>query len=77
FNFTTVILVVPFAQTLVRNFGRKESAAVALFFGAAMYGLMLIIHTHSPWIFLVDLFFGSLGAGVFNLMVWAFITDVI
>ena len=77
FNFTTVILVAPFAQTLVRNFGRKESAAVALFFGAAMYGLMLIIHTHSPWIFLVDLFFGSLGAGVFNLMVWAFITDVI
>ena len=49
FNFTTVILVAPFAQTLVRNFGRKESATVALFF----------------------------GAGVFNLMVWAFITDVI
>ena len=77
FNFTTVILVVPFAQIMVLKFGRKESATVALFCGAAMYGLMLIIHTHSPWIFLVGLFFGSLGAGVFNLMVWAFITDVI
>lgn len=61
----------------MRKFGRKESATVALFFGAAVYGTMLIIHTHSPWVFLVGLFFGSLGAGVFNLMVWAFITDVI
>ena len=77
FNFTTVILVAPFAQDLVRKFGRKESATVALFFGAAVCGTMLIIHTHSPWVFLVGLFFGSLGAGVFNLMVWAFITDVI
>ena len=75
FNFTTVILVVPFAQIMVLKFGRKESATVALFCGAAMYGLMLIIHTHSPWIFLVGLFFGSLGAGVFNLICLLYTSD--
>lgn len=77
FNFTTVILVAPFAQTLVRKFGRKESATVALLFAGLVYAVLLIARVHNPWVFLVGLFFGSLGAGVFNLMVWAFITDVI
>ncbi|WP_316671116.1 MFS transporter [uncultured Propionibacterium sp.] len=77
FNFTTVVLIAPFAGAVVRRFGRKESAVAALFFAAAVYGALFLVHTHSPVVYLVGLFFGSLGAGVFNLMVWAFITDVI
>lgn len=77
FNFTTVIIVAPFAQFLVRRFGRKESATVALLLGGAIYGVLWLLHTPNTGTFLVGLFFGSLGAGVFNLMVWAFITDAI
>lgn len=77
FNFTTVVLIAPFAGLIVRTFGRKESAVTALLFAAAVYGTLFLVHTHSPVVYLVGLFFGSLGAGVFNLMVWAFITDVI
>lgn len=77
FNFTTVILIAPFAGAIVRRFGRKESAVTALLFAVVVYGSLFLVHTHSPAVYLVGLFFGSLGAGVFNLMVWAFITDVI
>ena len=77
FNFATVILLAPFSNFLTRRFGRKETSIVALVFGALMYGTLLVVHTHSVLFYLVMLFFGSLGAGMFNLMVWAFITDVI
>ena len=62
---------------MTRTFGRKECSIVALFIGAAIYGTLMLMRTQSAGFYLVMLFFGSLGAGVFNLMVWAFITDVI
>ncbi|KRK39376.1 Na+ xyloside symporter related transporter [Levilactobacillus parabrevis ATCC 53295] len=77
FNFATVILLAPFSNWMTRTFGRKECSIVALFIGAAIYGALMMIRTQSAGFYLVMLFFGSLGAGVFNLMVWAFITDVI
>lgn len=67
----------PFSNFLTRHFGRKETSIVALIIGALIYGTLMIVHTHSAGFYLVMLFFGSLGAGMFNLMVWAFITDVI
>ncbi|KRM12152.1 transporter, major facilitator family protein [Paucilactobacillus suebicus DSM 5007 = KCTC 3549] len=77
FNFATVLLLAPFSNWMTRKFGRKECSIAALIFGAIIYGALMLIHTHSAGVYLVMLFFGSLGAGVFNLMVWAFITDVI
>ncbi len=77
FNFATVILLAPFSTWITNKFGRKESSIAALIFGAIIYGILFIVHTHSAGFYLVMLFFGSLGAGMFNLMVWAFITDVI
>lgn len=77
FNFTTVLLLAPFASRITDRFGRKEASMWALAFGSVVYFILLFIHTTSPVVYLVFLFFGSLGAGMFNLMVWAFITDVI
>ncbi len=77
FNFTSVILLAPFAHYFTDRFGRKETSEVALVFAAVIYGSLFIIHTHSVPVYLVFLFFGSIGSGMFNLMVWAFITDVI
>lgn len=76
-NFATVVILAPFANYLTRNFGRKESSVVALLFATVMYGFLLVIHTHSTTVYLILLLLGSIGTGMFNLMVWAFITDVI
>ena len=77
FNFATVLLLAPFAQYFTKKFGRKEVTTVSLFFASIVYGILVFIHTSSATVYLVFLFFGSLGAAMFNLMVWAFITDVI
>ena len=42
-----------------------------------MYLLMYFMKISNPWVYLVLLFLATLGSGMFNLMVWAFITDVI
>lgn len=38
---------------------------------------MYFLHITNAWVYLILLFIATLGSGLFNLMVWAFITDVI
>ena len=77
FTYGTVIVLAPFATKLIKNFGKRESSIVCLIFGALMYLLMYFMKISNPWVYLVLLFLATLGSGMFNLMVWAFITDVI
>lgn len=77
FTYGTVIVLAPFATKLIKTFGKREASIVCLIFGAAMYLLMYFMKITNPWLYLVLLFLATLGSGMFNLMVWAFITDVI
>lgn len=77
FTYGTVVVLAPFATKLIATFGKKEASIVCLAFGTAMYLIMYFLHLTNPWIYLVLLFLATLGSGMFNLMVWAFITDVI
>jgi GPH family glycoside/pentoside/hexuronide:cation symporter len=77
FNYVIIIILAPFSGWIVKRYGRKESSVVALFFGAAIYTTLAILHTHSVIVYLVMVLLGALGAGMFGMMVWAFITDVI
>lgn len=77
FTYGTVACLAPFATMLTKRFGKKEASVCALLFSAVMYLIMYFMHITNPWLYLVLLFIATLGAGLFNLMVWAFITDVI
>ena len=72
-----VFLLAPFTKHLYQRFGRKEATASFLILGFIFFTLLFIIHTHSVVVYLIFAFIGSMGIGMFNLMVWAFITDVI
>jgi GPH family glycoside/pentoside/hexuronide:cation symporter len=56
---------------------KKESATVALFFSAAVYAVLYFIHTDNVMLFLPMAFLASLGMNYFNVVIWAFITDII
>ncbi len=71
------LLLAPFATKIIKRWGKKEACVVSLIFACAMYALMFMMHISNPWIFCGMIFFGNLGSGMFNLMIWAFITDVI
>ncbi|MGX5833615.1 MFS transporter [Aeromonas piscicola] len=76
FTFGSLVLLAPSASYLTRRFGKKEASVSALIFASTMYLIMYFCQIKDPKVYLVLLFLATLGAGMFNLMIWAFMTDV-
>ena len=66
-----------FTVKLSQKFGRKELAIVASVLGAVVYAIGFAIHTDNVWVFMVIFAIAYIGLGVFSLITWAMITDVI
>jgi GPH family glycoside/pentoside/hexuronide:cation symporter len=71
------LMLAPFATRLGARYGKREVAAVGMLVGAASCFLGWGLRLHNPWWFLLISLFGGVGVGMFNLLVWAMITDVI
>ena len=71
------LILAPFSAVIAKKFGKKEASGVAVLFASLVYFLLFFLRIRNPWVFCVFVFFGNLGSGLFNLMIWAFITDVI
>ncbi|MBR5236750.1 MAG: MFS transporter [Clostridia bacterium] len=71
------LALAPFSTTITEKIGKKEASGIAVLFASGIYFLLFFLRLYNPWIFCLLLVFGNLGVGLFNLMIWAFITDVI
>ncbi len=71
------LILAPFVSRIAENFGKKEAVALGMLAGGAVYLLLFFLRVKSIPVFLGLLFLGTLGVGMFNLIVWAFITDII
>ena len=71
------LLLAPFSGKIAAKFGKKEASAVGLLFSAAIYAFLFIARIQNAWVYCGILLFANLGSGIFNLMLWAFISDVI
>ena len=76
-GFAPAILLAPFAVPLARRFGKKELGIFASIVGAVAFGLLFLLHTGNMWVYIVISTLGLLGFGLFNLIIWAFVSDVI
>lgn len=72
-----MLLVAPFVTRLARTVGKKEAGAVGMLLAGGMYVLIYFLRIRSIPLFMVLLFVGSIGVGLFNMITWAFITDII
>ena len=72
-----MLLVAPFASRISRNIGKKESGSISMLVAAVVYLLMFFLRIRSIPVFMLFLFLGMTGMGFFNMITWAFITDVI
>lgn len=72
-----VFALAPFISKIAADFGKKEAGALGMLLAGTIYVLMFLLRIKSVRLFMVLLFFGTLGTGLFNLIVWAFITDII
>lgn len=71
------LLLAPFVSKIVENFGKKEAGAAGMLLAGVVYLLLFFLRVKTIPLFMVFFFLGTLGAGLFNLIIWAFITDII
>ncbi len=71
------IAVSPFAVPLTKKFGKREIGIFGSFCGAASCFLLYVMRTRSVLLYILINILGFLGFSLFNLIMWAFITDII
>ena len=76
-GFVPALALAPAAVPLSRRFGKKEVGIVAAIMGSVSYALVFFLHTDNMWLYVILSILGSLGFGLFNLIIWAFISDII
>lgn len=72
-----MVIIAPLARKLAVRFGKRECSVVGCVIAAVSYGLLFVIHTHNPGVYIALMLIGSVGVGFFNMVIWAFITDII
>ena len=76
-GFAPALSLAPCAVPLTRKFGKKELGIFASALGTAAFGALFLMRTTNMWLYTVVNIVGLLGFGLFNLIIWAFVSDVI
>ncbi len=76
-GFAPALILAPLAVPLSRKFGKKELGIFASVLGTVAFGALFLMKTSNMWLYVVINIVGLLGFGLFNLIIWAFISDVI
>ncbi len=76
-GFVPALALAPAAVPLSRRFGKKELGIGASVLGSVAYVLLFLLHTGNMWVYVLLSITGSLGFGLFNLIIWAFVSDII
>ena len=76
-GFAPALILAPCAVPLTRKFGKKELGIIASAMGTVAFGGLFLVRTTNMWLYTVVSIVGLLGFGLFNLIIWAFVSDVI
>lgn len=72
-----MLCLAPFVSKIAVKVGKKEAGAAGMLLAGVMYLLTFFLHVKSIALFMVLFFLATLGVGIFNMLIWAFITDII
>jgi len=70
-------VAIPLVKPLVVKFGKKEIASVGMLLAALIYALLFFLPNLTATQFITVSALGMFGMAFFNIVVWAFVTDVI
>ena len=76
-GFVPALILAPCAVPLTRKFGKKELGIMASAMGTVAFGGLFLARTTNMWLYTIVSIVGLLGFGLFNLIIWAFVSDVI
>lgn len=72
-----MLLMAPFTVPITRKYGKKEVGAIGCILGGIASLLMFVLQVKSATVYIAISVIGYFGFGFFNLIIWAFITDII
>ena len=73
----TTFVAIPFVKPFVAKFGKKEVASVGMLLASVVYIVLYFLPNIGTTGFIVGSAIAMFGYAFFNLVVWAFVTDVI
>lgn len=79
-NFVSIagtFILAPFISKIAGGFGKKEAGALGMLLAGVVYVLLFFLRVRSIPLYMALVFLGAVGVGLFNLIIWAFITDII
>ena len=76
-GFAPALILAPLAVPLTSKVGKKELGIIAAVMGTVSFGALFLMRTTNMWLYTVINIVGLLGFGLFNLIIWAFVSDVI
>ena len=76
-SFIPMLIMAPIASRLSRRFGKKECSIVGVAVAFVFSALLFVLHVSNPMVYIVLTLCASIGIGFFNMVIWAFITDII
>ena len=71
------LLLVPVAAKLAKTVGKKEVGSFGLILGVAAALILFVVRTDDPFVFMAGYAILMFGVACLNILIWAFITDVI
>lgn len=72
-----IFALAPFVGPFTKKFGKKEIGSVGCIIGGLSSILLFFMQTSSVTTYMIINVIGNLGFGLFNLIVWAFVSDII
>lgn len=72
-----MIIAAVFAKPLAKKYGKAEISAVSNLFAGAITLLLFFVRPANVWVYIAIQTFAWIGLGVFSMVSWALITDVI
>ncbi len=76
-NIAILGVCAPLTVPIARKIGKKELGVISCLYSAAVFLVAYIIRPANVWVFVALETLAQLGMGFFNMVVWAYITDVI
>lgn len=74
---TPVLLFAGFATAVAMRWGKKEISVIGMASAGVISVVMWFLNIHSPIFFIALFFLMNIGIAVFNIVIWAILTDVL
>ncbi len=79
-NFVSIggmLALAPFVSRIAVRFGKKEAGAAGMLLAGIVYLITFFLRVRHIAVYMVLYFLATLGVGLFNMIIWAYITDII